>query len=576
MTFITENFMALSLLLTGSGIVLFRLFHPNHRSVGALFLLFGVIASFRNYFQSANLELSLNNNFTLHLVFWVIAGLIAFNAIYILITTKPFSSKMPELSKTELNKAIQRDTQLVLKLKSKMDKEMEKIKFENYTQYSYSELLKRQSKIISIWRKLHNHLNEVERISEYYGAFYRMNLFTRWIEHRQAFIIFYATHLLLYKYSFSLTSNLSSNAWLVRILNSSDKDLPLNSFDRYSYRITGVVYLMRQILSHYYYQTVRTKKNPILSDLIETDLRAKMNLKLFVKYYLYNMMKFAEVIIAEALFPIQKAIGKCFEPMVLTKRKYHIKPSDLKPHKNKLKPGDIFLERREWEVSNFGIPGYWTHTAIYLGTLKEIDHYFKDKKVTGLKGMSFSNYIKKYYPKAFKKWSGKDTHDFEYRVIEAKGEGVIFTSLEFSAGADALAVLRSKKINPQTRFQIIIQALDNYNKPYDFDFNFATHHDVMCSELVYRSYLNTGLINFVLTDFGGRIYFTPNHLIEQFDQYCGTKNAELDFVLFLDGHEKTKEVAVLGEKQLRASWQRSMWQVAKELLMPEELSWDRP
>src|SRR5690606_9744582 len=120
-----------------------------------------------------------------------------------------------------------------------------------------------------------------------------------------------------------------------------------------------------------------------------------------------------------------------------------------------LRPGDILIERRNWYLSNAFLPGYWPHAALYVGSADELRALGLDNDPRVASHLA--------------RFSESDDAGHHFAVIEAVSEGVVFTSLEHSAGeADAVAVLRPKLPQDDIR-EAIARAFSHAGKPYDFD-----------------------------------------------------------------------------------------------------------
>ncbi len=234
----------------------------------------------------------------------------------------------------------------------------------------------------------------------------------------------------------------------------------------------------------------------------------------------------------------------------------------------RLLPGDILLERREWYLSNLGLPGFWTHAALYVGTPEERRAFFSGPELQswlerrGGAGGDFEDLLQRRYPEAY-------VHSLEAqaegvpRVLEAIGEGVTFTALEHTAAADSLAVLRPR-LSRQEKAAALYQAFHYSGRPYDFDFDFRTDSALVCSELVYKAYEPGGSrqgLPLETETILGRPVVTPNGLARLYDRNADAAAPLFDLVLFLDGYERGERAEESTPAAFRASWRRPKWHV---------------
>ena len=84
-------------------------------------------------------------------------------------------------------------------------------------------------------------------------------------------------------------------------------------------------------------------------------------------------------------------------------------------------------------------------------------------------------------------YKGTDKDGQPFAAIEAIGEGVRMSSLEFALHADELAVVRSK-LTPEQIQTAAIRAIELKGTPYDFSFDLSSQDKIICTEMVYRAY----------------------------------------------------------------------------------------
>lgn len=196
-----------------------------------------------------------------------------------------------------------------------------------------------------------------------------------------------------------------------------------------------------------------------------------------------------------------------------------IAPAQLAALRPRLRPGDILLERRNWYLSNAFLPGYWPHSALYVGTVDDLRAMGLDRDPRVARHLE-----------AFAR---RDAAGHEHVIVEAIGEGVVFTSAEHSIGeADSVAVLRPV-LAPEELREVIARAFVHAGKPYDFDFDFFSSDRLVCTELVYRSF--NGYIDFPLVEILGRKTLPALEIVRHWADDATA--AKLEFVAFLDGDE---------------------------------------
>ncbi|MSP90823.1 MAG: hypothetical protein EXR79_03310 [Myxococcales bacterium] len=233
----------------------------------------------------------------------------------------------------------------------------------------------------------------------------------------------------------------------------------------------------------------------------------------------------------------------------------------------KMQPGDLVVERRNWYLSNLGLPGFWPHAELYIGTDKDLAAAFDaDPSVLKAYGGPFTAHLQKAFAARWKEYVAG--HEGEaLRIVEAVSEGVQFSTATHGMQADYIGVMRPR-LTALEKARAIERAWGHLGKPYDFDFDFQTQATLVCSEVVWASYQalasEGSSLDLKPSEYMGRLTLPPTDIVKVFDEQLGKPEQQLDFVGFLDGREDTKNAIDGTVAAFRASWQRAKWDISQD------------
>jgi len=270
-------------------------------------------------------------------------------------------------------------------------------------------------------------------------------------------------------------------------------------------------------------------------------------------------------------FPVQKETADWMgDVRVRRVGWYLIPPEQQEQAAGMLMPGDIMISRKNWYLSNVGLPGFWPHAIFYLGTPDDLEAWSDDpavldwlERTTGER-TSLPRFLEASFPTAWIHY--KLGHEGETNhVIEAIGEGVVFNTMGHVSG-DYLAAVRPR-LDKVAKVQAVIEAFSHWGKPYDFDFDFATDHTLVCTELVWRAYRpadgKEGL-DLPMVRVAGRVTLPANLMAQHFAESLQSDDPQYDFVLFIDAVEKEQRTFFSDQAAFEATSSRTKWDIAQD------------
>jgi len=443
-----------------------------------------------------------------------------------------------------------------------------------------------EKQLRDIWVGLYNYGIAMDQIRSFYEDWYRFDPSRAEASyHHRSFLLTFGAELSLYEKSTRLIKLVVEYPNVVKFLDTPhvDHHIEADSFSRFRRRFQGARDSSRVLAGKHYLtwmeKGLKGKEvameagcgrlwNKVKQEVALIDDQSQVALtKLTVK----SDMEVFKKAVGNVWYPAQKGVASLMgDTRVRRGTTYLITPKQQEEMDKALLPGDIMIGRKNWHLSNVGLPGFWPHAILYIGAEDKFNDFFDDaavkQLVSSLSGreISLGEYLAEKYPKRWKKYT-KGIDSDKYRVIEACKYGVILNTFKGAFG-DYMAAVRPR-LDKKAKAQAIIEAFGHLDKLYDYNFDFATDNKLVCTELVWRSYRpaegKEGLV-LDLVEMAGRKTLPANEIIRCFAENKGKASSQFDFVYFIDAIEKEGKTFVSDEKALLKSYKRVKWSFAMD------------
>jgi hypothetical protein len=219
-------------------------------------------------------------------------------------------------------------------------------------------------------------------------------------------------------------------------------------------------------------------------------------------------------VLGRALYGVQEAVGRGLAEV-------RMKPSHLPSLPKRiraelvelLRPGDVLVVRKEFAATNYLLPGYWPHVALFVGTGSGLvdhglaNHPHIEPRLPRLRSATEVTAV--LTPDPINTWSNGAEHPC---VLEAMKDGVRIRSVNSAFNSDSIVVVRPTLEECHVA-SALAQAFMHEGKPYDFDFDFCASHRLVCTEVVYRAYDGVAGIKFDLRRHAGRFALAAGDLL---------------------------------------------------------------
>ncbi len=409
------------------------------------------------------------------------------------------------------------------------------------------------------WQRFAELSYELNSFTRRYQQFFRINPLQRRDLHLRAFAVAYGAFLEQYQAALTVAREAAQNAVVQAIFNEASPQMGAGGFASMCKHLVHPDTVVRLNAGRAYLALLGDELSGPGAERIHQRLEAiDRTAGERVDVFFRSPLNYLERKALSFWLPVQQEVAVTASHLRATDRPFFLMPEHLQPIADRMQPGDIMLQRREWCLTNLGIPGYWTHAALFIGTPEQLDAHFEG--LPDLEGASASDYLRARHPGAWASFVTPDEDGHPRAMIEALRPGVVCYSFEHSNHADATCALRVKRADRARQLAAVDEALRHFGKPYDYNFDFATDGAVVCSELIYEAWREGSEVALEPKQANGRLLLSPNEIAIKYDREFGADAPELELVVFLDGLSDGS-IVERDAVAFRKTWERPKWHI---------------